>query len=97
MLCDVLFGYTTGAIIVQVGIIVKEHSDPAENASIMGVFNGVGCLTQQLGQWLTGVSIDLFCLVVALNASFSLTFVCLAAIFVLLILGAWKNITSSET
>ena len=97
MLCDVLFGYTTGAIIVQVGIIVKEHSDPAENASIMGVFNGVGCLTQQLGQWLTGVSIDLFCLVVALNASFSLTFVCLAVVFVLLILGAWKNLTSSET
>ncbi|MBR2281201.1 MAG: MFS transporter [Spirochaetales bacterium] len=97
MLCDVLFGYTTGAIIVQVGIMVKENSDPQENASIMGVFNGVGCLTQQLGQWLTGVSVDLFCLSFALNASFSLTFICLALVFTLLVLGARKNLTSSET
>ncbi len=92
MLCDMLYGYTTSAIIVQVGIIVKENTKASENASIMGVFNGVGSLTQQLGQWLTGVSMDLFCLVVALNASLSLTFTCLAAVFVMLILGARKNL-----
>ncbi len=97
MLCDVLFGYTTAAIVVQVGIIVKERTDSSENASIMGVFNGISCLTQQLGQWLTGVSIDLFCLVVAPNASFSLTFVCLALVFLLLVLGARRNLTSSGT
>ncbi len=93
MLCDVLFGYTTGVIIVQVGILVKENTDKAENASIMGVFNGIGCLTQQLSQWLTGVAVDVFCLSFALNASFSLTFSCLAVIFVLLILGARRNLS----
>jgi len=92
MLCDMLYGYTTSAIIVQVGIIVKENTKANENASIMGVFNGVGSLTQQLGQWLTGVSMDLFCLVVALNASLSLTFTCLAVVFAVLILAARKGL-----
>ena len=81
MLCDVLFGFTTGSIIVQVGVLVKENTTEEHNASIMGVFNGLGCISQQLAQWITGISIDLFVLKTSQNLAFCLTFTCLAVLF----------------
>lgn len=81
MLCDVLFGFTTGSIIVQVGVLVKENTTEEHNASIMGVFNGLGCISQQLAQWITGISIDLFILRTSANLAFSLTFTWLAVLF----------------
>ena len=87
MLCDVLFGFTTGTIIVQTGVLVKENTAAERNSAIMGVFNGIGCTSQQLSQWLTGLSIDLFVIRTNLNTAFFLTFGLLAVIFVFLTMG----------
>ena len=90
MLCDVLFGFTTGCIIVQVGVLVKENTTEEHNASIMGVFNGLGCISQQLAQWITGISIDLFMLRTGANMAFSLTFTWLAVLFGLLTFASYR-------
>jgi len=81
MLCDVFFGFTTGSIIVQGGVYVKEHTTAKDNASVMGVYNFIGCISQQLSQWLTGVEIDLLVVGVGLNMAFCLTFSTMAIIF----------------
>jgi MFS family permease len=90
MLCDVLFGFPTGCIIVQVGVLVKENTTEEHNASIMGVFNGLGCISQQLAQWITGISIDLFMLRTGANMAFSLTFTWLAVLFGLLTFASYR-------
>ena len=90
VLCDVLFGFTTGCIIVQVGVLVKENTTEEHNASIMGVFNGLGCISQQLAQWITGISIDLFMLRTGANMAFSLTFTWLAVLFGLLTFASYR-------
>ena len=90
MFCDVLFGFTTGSIIVQVGVLVKENTTEEHNASIMGVFNGLGCISQQLAQWITGISIDLFILKTGANMAFSLTFTWLAVLFGLLTFASYR-------
>ncbi|MBQ5391997.1 MAG: MFS transporter [Spirochaetales bacterium] len=81
MLCDVFFGFTTGSIIVQGGVYVKEHTTAKDNASVMGVYNFIGCISQQLSQWLTGVEIDLLVVTTGLNMAFCLTFSTMAIIF----------------
>ncbi|MBQ9809545.1 MAG: MFS transporter, partial [Spirochaetales bacterium] len=81
MLCDVFFGFTLGSIIVQGGVYVKEHTTAKDNASVMGVYNFIGCISQQLSQWLTGVEIDLLVVGVGLNMAFCLTFSTMAIIF----------------
>ena len=81
MLCDVFFGLTTGSIIVQGGVYVKEHTTAKDNASVMGVYNFIGCISQQLSQWLTGVEIDLLVVTTGLNMAFCLTFSTMAIIF----------------
>ena len=84
MACDVIFGFTTGTIIVQSGVHVKENTAAERNAAVMGVFNGIGCTSQQLSQWLTGISVDLFVVRTSLNTAFFLTFGLLAVVFVFL-------------
>ena len=84
MLCDVFFGFTTGSIIVQGGVYVKEHTTDKDNASIMGVYNFIGCISQQLSQWLTGVEIDLLVATTGLSMAFCLTFTTMAVIFCVL-------------
>ncbi len=84
MLGDILFGFTTGSLIVQGGVFVKENTTATDNASAMGVYNFIGCLSQQLGQWLTGVEIDIFLAKAGLGLAFSLTFTTLALLFVIL-------------
>ena len=81
---DVLFGFSTATIVVQGGIYVKEHTGAAENASIMGVYNFIGCVGQQLSQWLTGVEIDVLVGVTGLGTAFCLTFSTLAAVFLII-------------
>lgn len=81
MLCDVFFGFTLGSIIVQGGVYVKEHTTAKDNASVMGVYNFIGCISQQLSQWLTGVEIDLLVVTTGLNMAFCLTFSTMAIIF----------------
>jgi len=87
MACDVFFGFTTGSIIVQGGVLVKENTTAGMNASVMGVYNGIGCLSQQLSQWITGISVDLFILHTTLNNAFFLTFGWLAVLFLVLSLS----------
>ena len=87
MFCDVLFGFTTGTIIVQSGVHVKENTAAERNAAVMGVYNGIGCTSQQLSQWLTGISIDVFVVKTSLNTAFFLTFGFLAVVFVFLTTG----------
>ena len=88
MFCDVLFGFSTGSIIVQGGVFVKEHTTAENNASVMGVYNCIGCLSQQLSQWLTGIEIDLLVATTGLGLAFSLTFSTLALVFTCLTIGA---------
>ena len=87
---SVLFGFTTGSIIVQGGVFVKENTSARDNASVMGVYNCIGCISQQLGQWLTGVEIDLFVGSVGLSLAFCLTFTTLAVLFVILTILAYR-------
>ena len=87
MVCDVLFGFTTGTIIVQSGVHVKENTAAERNAAVMGVYNGIGCTSQQLSQWLTGISIDIFVVRTSMNSAFFLTFGLLAVVFVFLTTG----------
>lgn len=96
MVCDVLFGFSTGSIIVQGGVFVKEHTTSANNASVMGVYNFIGCLSQQLSQWLTGVEIDLLVAATGLGMAFSLTFSTLALIFTGLTIGSWSIIRKHD-
>ena len=84
MICDVFFGFTTGSIIVQGGVYVKEHTTAKDNASVMGVYNFIGCLSQQLSQWLTGVEIDLLVVSLGLNMAFCMTFSTMAILFCIL-------------
>ena len=86
LLCDVMYGFSTATIVVQGGIYVKENTGAAENASVMGVYNFIGCIGQQLSQWLTGVEIDVLAGVTSLGMAFCLTFSTLAAIYLLITL-----------
>ncbi|MBO4394125.1 MAG: MFS transporter [Spirochaetales bacterium] len=90
MLGDVLFGFTTGSIIVQGGVFVKENTSARDNASVMGVYNCIGCISQQLSQWLTGVEIDIFIGSVGLSLAFCLTFTTMAFLFVILTILAYR-------
>ncbi len=90
MLGDILFGFTTGSLIVQGGVFVKENTSAEDNASAMGVYNFIGCVSQQLSQWLTGVEIDLFVVSTGLSLAFCLTFTTLAVIFVVLTVVACR-------
>ena len=96
MFCDVLFGFSTGSIIVQGGVFVKEHTTAENNASIMGVYNFIGCLSQQLSQWLTGVEIDLLVATTGLGMAFSLTFSTMALIFTCLTIGSYLIIRKHD-
>ncbi|MBQ0072152.1 MAG: MFS transporter [Spirochaetales bacterium] len=91
LLLDVLYGYAGANIVVQGGAYVRENSDAKRNADIMGVYNGLGCFSQQLSQWLTGLGVDAFLLKFSLNTSFSLTFLLMDAVFALMLLGVAKE------
>ena len=90
LFCDVLFGFTTGSIIVQGGVFVKENTTAQDNASVMGVYNFIGCLSQQISQWLTGVEIDLFVASAGLGMAFSITFTTMALFYTMLTICAWS-------
>ena len=90
MFCDILFGFTTGSIIVQGGVFVKENTTAQDNASVMGVYNFIGCLSQQISQWLTGVEIDLFVASAGLGMAFSITFTTMALFYTMLTVCAWS-------
>lgn len=78
---DFLLGYANGTIIVQIGAYVRENTSKDDNANIMGVFNGIGCMVQQASQWISGLLIDIFGLICLPKASFSFTYLVFAGIF----------------
>ena len=96
MLVDMSYGFTFGTIVIQCGVYVKENTTTKDNASVMGVFNCIGCLSQQLSQWFTGVEIDLLVAATGLSLAFCLTFTTLAAIFALLTLVSFRLMKRTE-
>lgn len=81
LFADFILGYANGNIIVQIGAFVRENTSKDDNANIMGVFNGIGCLVQQGSQWISGVLIDVFGIYCLQKASFSWTYLVFAAVF----------------
>lgn len=92
MVADVVYGYAGGNIIVQVGIFVRESVSTDSNANIMGVFNGLGCLMQQLSQWLTGVGIDFFIIKSTASGAFRDTYIVVAALIALILVVTRKTL-----
>lgn len=83
-LCDVLFGFSGGLMVLQVGVYVREHTTQSENSSVMAVFNCIGAFSQQMSQWITGAAIDAFAIHSAANQSFAYTYLSVAAVIAMI-------------
>lgn len=85
---DFLLGYANGNIIVQIGAFVRENTSKDDNANIMGIFNGIGCMVQQSSQWISGLLIDTFSIICLQKAAFSFTYLVFTGIFVVIAISS---------